>query len=133
MLHRHYKNRFTCQTSHTDTNQGQSIANTNGRWASQQPSGDPPSLDPSRRGRPSLRFQGQRGVGYFHGLSSQQLLRADLEESWKQVVGDHVGILLLLFLTFSVWVACPRELFYTVANPARGLINIINMLEDWRQ
>ena len=32
-------------------------------------------------------------------------------------------ILLLLFLTFSVLVANPKKLLYTVANPARGLLN----------
>ena len=30
---------------------------------------------------------------------------------------------LLLFLTFSVLVANPKKLLYTVANPARGLLN----------
>ena len=33
------------------------------------------------------------------------------------------GGLLLLFLTFSVLVANPKKLLYTVANPARGLLN----------
>ena len=32
-------------------------------------------------------------------------------------------LLLLLFLTFSVLVANPKKLLYTVANPARGLLN----------
>ena len=32
-------------------------------------------------------------------------------------------LLLLLFLTFSVLVANPEKLLYTVANPARGLLN----------
>ena len=32
-------------------------------------------------------------------------------------------LLLLLFLTFSVLVANPNKLLYTVANPARGLLN----------
>ena len=32
-------------------------------------------------------------------------------------------LLLLLFLTFSVLVAKPKKLLYTVANPARGLLN----------
>ena len=31
--------------------------------------------------------------------------------------------LLLSFLTFSVLVANPKKLLYTVANPARGLLN----------
>ena len=33
------------------------------------------------------------------------------------------SLLLLLFLTFSVLVANPKKLLYTVANPARGLLN----------
>ena len=32
-------------------------------------------------------------------------------------------LLLLLFHTFSVLVANPKKLLYTVANPARGLLN----------
>ena len=32
-------------------------------------------------------------------------------------------LLLLLFLTFSVLVANPKKLLYTVANPARGMLN----------
>ena len=32
-------------------------------------------------------------------------------------------MLLLLFLTFSALVANPKKLLYTVANPARGLLN----------
>ena len=32
-------------------------------------------------------------------------------------------LLLLLFLTFSVLVANPKKLLYTVANPGRGLLN----------
>ena len=34
-----------------------------------------------------------------------------------------VCMLLLLFLTFSALVANPKKLLYTVANPARGLLN----------
>ena len=34
-----------------------------------------------------------------------------------------LSVLLLLFLTFSVLVANPKKLLYTVANPARGLLN----------
>ena len=33
------------------------------------------------------------------------------------------GKMLLLFLTFSALVANPKKLLYTVANPARGLLN----------
>ena len=36
---------------------------------------------------------------------------------------DNNKQLLLLFLTFSVLVANPKKLLYTVANPARGLLN----------
>ena len=32
-------------------------------------------------------------------------------------------LIMLLFLTFSVLVANPKKLLYTVANPARGLLN----------
>ena len=35
----------------------------------------------------------------------------------------YIYILLLLFLTFSVLVANLKKLLYTVANPARGLLN----------
>ena len=35
-------------------------------------------------------------------------------------------LLLLLFLTFSVLVANPKKLLYTVANPARGLLRAKN-------
>ena len=36
---------------------------------------------------------------------------------------DVLLLLLLLFLIFSVLVANPEKLLYTVANPARGLLN----------
>ena len=39
------------------------------------------------------------------------------------VPSDSRQLLLLLFLTFSVLVANPKKLLYTVANPARGLLN----------
>ena len=35
----------------------------------------------------------------------------------------YIVLLLLLFLTFSALVANPKKIFYTVANPARGLLN----------
>ena len=35
----------------------------------------------------------------------------------------EVVVVVLLFLTFSVLVANPKKLLYTVANPARGLLN----------
>ena len=40
-------------------------------------------------------------------------------------VGEKPTVTLctLLFLTFSVLVANPKKLLYTVANPARGLLN----------
>ena len=36
---------------------------------------------------------------------------------------EKLLLLLLLFLIFSVLVANPKKLLYTVANPARGLLN----------
>ena len=36
---------------------------------------------------------------------------------------DYQVCILLLFLTFSVLVANPKKVLYTVANPARGLLN----------
>ena len=36
---------------------------------------------------------------------------------------ESILLLLLLFLTFSALVANPKKLLYTVANPARGLLN----------
>ena len=36
---------------------------------------------------------------------------------------DLLLLLSLLFLTFSVLVANPKKLLYTMANPARGLLN----------
>ena len=36
---------------------------------------------------------------------------------------SSIVVVLLLFLTFSVLVANPKKLLYTVANPARGLLN----------
>ena len=40
-----------------------------------------------------------------------------------ETVQDAVIHLEVLFLTFSVLVANPKKLLYTVANPARGLLN----------
>ena len=37
--------------------------------------------------------------------------------------GTYLNDMLLLFLTFSVLVANPKKLLYTVANPACGLLN----------
>ena len=39
------------------------------------------------------------------------------------ITNNCMLLLLLLFLTFSVLVANPKKLLYTVANPARGLLN----------
>ena len=39
------------------------------------------------------------------------------------LVNRQLLLLLLLFLTFSALVANPKKLLYTVANPARGLLN----------
>ena len=43
-------------------------------------------------------------------------------ELWQWVLAKEKG-LLLLFLTFSALVANPKKPLYTVANPARGLLN----------
>ena len=40
-----------------------------------------------------------------------------------RIIYIYMLLLLLLFLTFSVLVANPKKLLYTVANPARGLLN----------
>ena len=34
-----------------------------------------------------------------------------------------IEVVVVLFLTFSALVAKPKKLLYTVANPARGLLN----------
>ena len=39
-------------------------------------------------------------------------------------------LLSLLFLTFNVLVANPKKLPYTVANPARGLLNRENITKE---
>ena len=49
--------------------------------------------------------------------------RPQKKENCDFSVFDKVVVLLLLFLTFSVLVANPKKLLYTVANPARGLLN----------
>ena len=43
------------------------------------------------------------------------------------------GNVVLLFLTFSVLIANPKKLLYTVANPACGLLNREKRTkeEDW--
>ena len=46
-----------------------------------------------------------------------------LASSFKHPHLQMLLLLLLLFLTFSVLVANPKKLLYTVANPARGLLN----------
>ena len=52
----------------------------------------------------------------FRGGKSQKT------SHYQPFVGDELGLLLLLllFLTFSVLVANPKKLLYTVANPARS-------------
>ena len=49
---------------------------------------------------------------------------------------EQIGPLLfqekLLFLTFSAWVANPKKLLYTVANPARGLLNRKKKKKVWQ-
>ena len=50
-----------------------------------------------------------------------------VEESnqFNQSINHSKGkqLLFLLFLTFSALVANPKKVLYTVANPARGLLN----------
>ena len=56
-------------------------------------------------------------TGYFPIWSVDNLLQT------VQYKSTGSQLLLLLFLTFSVLVANPKKLLYTVANPARGLLN----------
>ena len=48
-------------------------------------------------------------------------IRAMEHKITKKTTGH--GCAVMLFLTFSVLVANPKKLLYTVANPARGLLN----------
>ena len=41
----------------------------------------------------------------------------------EKILANSVVVVVLLFLTFSALVANPKKLLYTVANPARGLLN----------
>ena len=55
-------------------------------------------------------------------------LNAPRPSEHPPVMGEKIskrlgGINSLLFLTFSALVASPEKLLYTVANPARGLLN----------
>ena len=65
-----------------------------------------------------------------------ELLKLQLQQDWAILLELHrlatliwregkvsQQLLLLLFLTFSVLGANPKKLLYTVANPARGLLN----------
>ena len=58
-------------------------------------------------------------------FSRQKSRHAPQKEGGLKILCDlpPVLLLLLLFLTFSVLVANPKKLLYTVANPARGLLN----------
>ena len=58
-------------------------------------------------------------------FSRQKSRHAPQKEGGLKTLCDlpPVLLLLLLFLTFSVLVANPKKLLYTVANPARGLLN----------
>ena len=62
----------------------------------------------------------EQGQGNIHFPCS-----ADHEQDWQPYPVDLYStvLLLLLFLTFSVLVANPKKILYTVANPARGLLN----------
>ena len=86
-----------------------------------------------------VRFRGAREKGAMAfveclGFSQEDTMEGPLwRETLGRILGSHdatelVGgmlllLLLLLFLTFSVLVANPTKLLYTVANPARGLLN----------
>ena len=56
---------------------------------------------------------------------------ADHEQDWQPypvdpysaICDDHTYIHTYIFITFSVLVAIPKKILYTVANPARGLLN----------
>ena len=59
-----------------------------------------------------------------HIFSAHEFLSAKEAGRQKSIVEIcQLLLLLLLFLTFSVLVANPKKLLYTVANPARGLLN----------
>ena len=68
-------------------------------------------------------------MGRKHNTHSQSFCPLPQTSSTvaQYVRSSHTGIsellLLLLFLTFSALVANPKKLLYTVANPARGLLN----------
>ena len=69
----------------------------------------------------TTRYSDQQG-----SKSRQKVMR--LYKRWhrpitKRHIKSPLLLLLLLFLTFSVLVANPKKLLYTVANPARGLLN----------
>ena len=63
--------------------------------------------------------------GAFWGLALHRMFRtARLFQRAYYIQMTHYNCCcLLLFLTFSVLVANPKKLLYTVANPARGLLN----------
>ena len=56
-------------------------------------------------------------------IGSLRVSPLDTVEGKKLRIIHDLLLLLLLFLTFSVLVANPKKLLYTVANPARGLLN----------
>ena len=72
-----------------------------------------------------IRLHGRRGKGMAESFSRQKSRHAPQKEGGLKILCDlpPVLLLLLLFLTFSVLVANPKKLLYTVANPARGLLN----------
>ena len=49
--------------------------------------------------------------------------RTEMATAYQVYYWVWLLLLLLLFLTFSVLVANPKKTLYTVANPARGLLN----------
>ena len=59
----------------------------------------------------------------FHGIKTAAPATGNTLMTNGSVPVDSRQLLLLLFLTFSALVANPKKLLYTVANPARGLLN----------
>ena len=80
-----------------------------------------------------LRYLARQGTAFPRVNGDRESIISGLQVQWKLSstclrnsiisVSKRLLLLLLLFLTFSVLVANPKKLLYTVANPARGLLN----------
>ena len=85
------------------------------------------SLDGSTTQEEAYSSSFERSISMFRSVDNGQLV--GLTSSQSNLSGQILLILLLLllllllFLTFSVLVANPKKLLYTVANPARGLLD----------